>query len=545
MVMIRKLKKFFYERPTVIALILSSIISFLIIFSAAEKPSIIGMPIYLLQYHCPGPGTWDSPPTPSHGSTITTNYFAVQFTSSVPLLYAYVVRPSHGDIWSMSGGPLVWSAFFPPQPDGWQRIYPIGWCYMGGNFSAEYLMRYFFIDTTGPYIGFFEEPYPPRSRATPPHGAIITDSRNITILAWAMDNRGPGYVANCTLVWLGSEEPMEMSGTTPTNCIKDKTNLANGVYFYYVKATDAFGHLSSSPIRNFTIAVPLVLTLNYPTPANNFVQAQAWVYVNVTSNEALDIAILEWQGSNYTMSGSGTNWFYNKTGLSDGSYSYKVYGNRSDTGVWGVSETRIVNVRIAHPPSLNIWKVGNMMKLNWSQVPEAEGYKIWYSENLTWIISLNESNAPEANVTLVGATNTTWYDTTAMEVKERYYTVASYKGNLLNFTGATVGKYNITIYDEASIGQTLISFPLEQNITLSELLPSANNFAFIYTVNETAREAWLYAYFFNGNWITTASANLTYLEAGKGYYFDRFKEMQTFDYERNRKRKPEKRWDEW
>jgi len=119
---------------------------------------------------------------------------------------------------------------------------------------------------------------------------------------------------------------------------------------------------------------PPTITFGAPTPANNSEVTVSYVFVNITLDETGSSALLNWNGTNETMLGSGTNFFLNKTNLADGVYTYKVYAN--DTiGNMGVSETRMVTVNTVPdttPPVITITSPENKtyatktIDLNWS-----------------------------------------------------------------------------------------------------------------------------------------------------------------------------------
>ncbi|GEM_PF-1585395 len=92
---------------------------------------------------------------------------------------------------------------------------------------------------------------------------------------------------------------------------------------------------------------PPVITFVNPTPANNSVINKNYVFVNITSNEPLSNALLNWNGANITMNGQDRNWYYNVAGLSDGTYKFKVYG-KDLAGNWNVTETRVVTISRPH-----------------------------------------------------------------------------------------------------------------------------------------------------------------------------------------------------
>jgi len=104
-------------------------------------------------------------------------------------------------------------------------------------------------------------------------------------------------------------------------------------------------HRVSANITNFSLfavlglndTTPPVVTFVPPTPANNTTLRTNQITVNVTSNEVLSRAILDWSGVNYTMEGSSTSWHITITSP-NGVYHYRVYatdlaGNTNSTEV--------------------------------------------------------------------------------------------------------------------------------------------------------------------------------------------------------------------
>jgi len=82
------------------------------------------------------------------------------------------------------------------------------------------------------------------------------------------------------------------------------------------------------------------------------------------------------------------------------------------------------------------------------------------------------------------------------------------------------------------IGQTLLSLPLIENKTASDMPPPANDLAMIYTVNDSSGAArdWLYTYYSGGIW---HPAGLTHFGPGRGYHSDGFTSEVNITYERN------------
>jgi hypothetical protein len=81
-----------------------------------------------------------------------------------------------------------------------------------------------------------------------------------------------------------------------------------------------------------------------------------FVFINVTVQDNLSnvaSATLDWNGTNFTMSGSGDNFYLNQTNLSNGNYTYRVYANDT-AGNLNVSETRLVIVNFTAPKWINV-----------------------------------------------------------------------------------------------------------------------------------------------------------------------------------------------
>ena len=168
---------------------------------------------------------------------------------------------------------------------------------------------------------------------TPDNGSSVAST-------WAYINfTSDRNLSSAVLDWNGTNVTMNGSGT---NWFYNETGLVNGTYAYDVFGNDTFGNIG---VNTGTVTIDLVppqITFVSPTPANGTVLPNPWAYINITSDKNLSSAVLDWNGTNVTMSGSGTNWFYNETGLGPGNYPFKIYGN--DTlGNLNVSETRTVH----------------------------------------------------------------------------------------------------------------------------------------------------------------------------------------------------------
>jgi hypothetical protein len=230
------------------------------------------------------------------------------------------------------------------------------------------------------------------------------------------------------------------------------------------------------PQFNVSYTTALNVTFVSPTPANSATLNQSWVYVNATlANGNASAAKLDWNGTNYTMSGSGTNWYLNKTNLSSGTYTYKVYANDSGTNVFDVSETRTVTLNTDQtPPIITIINPANTtyntksnLPLNYAATDNVAVDKCWVSYD----------GGP--NSTLAGCANSTFSvsndgshyvkvfanDTSSNQNSStRYFTVdstppqwSSQQSSIPSaYSASTVSIFNITWTDAVSGVNTVL-----------------------------------------------------------------------------------------
>ncbi len=121
-----------------------------------------------------------------------------------------------------------------------------------------------------------------------------------------------------------------------------------------------------------------------PTPENNTNTSNTSIFINVTTNEILSSILLDWNGTNETMNGSGLNFYLNKTITGSGNFIYKVYGNDSANNT-GVSETRIITINNTAPTQPSLTNPANQsiqttinITINWSTSTDANGDTINY-----------------------------------------------------------------------------------------------------------------------------------------------------------------------
>ncbi|MEM3585627.1 MAG: hypothetical protein QXJ50_04555 [Candidatus Woesearchaeota archaeon] len=127
--------------------------------------------------------------------------------------------------------------------------------------------------------------------------------------------------------------------------------LSSGYCYKYIyNVSDNVGNVvsytSSNEIKVDTNTPSIIFVP--PTDGDGTATNRNYTFINVTSDKVLSSAVLEWSGTNESMLGSGNNWYKNKTGLAQGLYTYKVYGNDSANN-WGKSLQRSIIIDWTSP----------------------------------------------------------------------------------------------------------------------------------------------------------------------------------------------------
>ncbi len=125
----------------------------------------------------------------------------------------------------------------------------------------------------------------------------------------------------------------------------------------------------------------LIIQFVAPTD-NNQIVTRNYSYVNLTLSETGSVCILDWNGSNETMAGSGTSFYRNKTLLTNGNYTFSAWCNDT-SGNLNQSELRWVYINVTasditppdiviHSPSNTTYRTTSLV-FNWTT-----------SESLDW-----------------------------------------------------------------------------------------------------------------------------------------------------------------
>jgi subtilisin family serine protease len=162
-------------------------------------------------------------------------------------------------------------------------------------------------------------------------------------------------------------------------------------------------------VKNDTI--PPIITVLSP---ENIVINKNFVFINITSNEPLSIAKLEWNGVNETIFGSGTNWYKNKTGLSDANYSYRIFGidlsgNQNKTDFrWVKIDTNPPVITIVYPlNNTSYHKVNVPLNFTIDKQVQWTGYSLDSQSNKTITGKTNLTGLTNGNHSLIVYANDT------------------------------------------------------------------------------------------------------------------------------------------
>ena len=175
-----------------------------------------------------------------------------------------------------------------------------------------------------------------------PDNNSITNDNTPTHQFYFIDNEN--QTTSCTLYYNSS--PLATNSTTFNNTVTDLTvpsSVLDGVYNWYVTCDDGIS-TAQSDVRTITVdTVAPSLYYNSNTDSNG-TYSKDWVFINVTAddNVQLDSVVLEWNGVNETFDNhAGTLYWENKTGLAEGTYTFKVYANDTAGSVVSTGERAV------------------------------------------------------------------------------------------------------------------------------------------------------------------------------------------------------------
>jgi nitrous oxidase accessory protein len=111
----------------------------------------------------------------------------------------------------------------------------------------------------------------------------------------------------------------------------------------YILNENNIDYLPLSYKSDIPDTVPPTLSFTAQTPINQSILDKKWVFVSIIANKRLKTALLEWNGINGSMSGSGNIWQGRKISLENGTYKFRVWGS-DDFGNWNSTESREITI---------------------------------------------------------------------------------------------------------------------------------------------------------------------------------------------------------
>ncbi|MEM2873973.1 MAG: PGF-pre-PGF domain-containing protein [Candidatus Nanoarchaeia archaeon] len=153
------------------------------------------------------------------------------------------------------------------------------------------------------------------------------------------------------------------NGTNYTYAAPIYITFNEGVNILYAYANDTFGNLNSTFVTFTTDTTAPTVTFVNPTPGNNTNITIDYTTINITAVDtitAIHTCILDWNGTNYTMTKVGTGLSVvctrNITGLTEGNYTYQAYANDSlgNTGASGARNLQVIAPPDTTPPTISL-----------------------------------------------------------------------------------------------------------------------------------------------------------------------------------------------
>ena len=208
---------------------------------------------------------------------------------------------------------------------------------LAGN-KAFTTTRSITLDTTSPYRADYQG-------FTAANGTT-TSSDSIYIDVNGADNITG--IANYTFVLVNSTA--EINRTSQVNNVLNFTSLTDDTYRFNVTLTDYAGNKNFTLTREITIDAtnPLISFIS-PTSENSTNTTSTTVFVNVSYTEVnRQATLLNWNGTNFTMTCGSEFCNYSFSGLSDSENTYYVWINDT-TGNANQTETRLLIIDLTAP----------------------------------------------------------------------------------------------------------------------------------------------------------------------------------------------------
>ncbi|PIN83333.1 hypothetical protein COV61_03380, partial [Candidatus Micrarchaeota archaeon CG11_big_fil_rev_8_21_14_0_20_47_5] len=315
-------------------------------------------------------------------------------------------------------------------------------------------------------------------------------------------------IINFTLTGLANNITLEWNYTTNESVetgngsyYKNKSDLSDGNYTYRILANHtARGGWNYSETRLVRID-----TL-YPNGsfsegslANGTMQNSTSAIINITSSESLANATLNWNGTHYLMYGNGTEWHLNRTGLSDGNYSYFAYITDLVNNT-NITETRALYIDATTPSiyALLIYNITNESATVYFNASENVNATSYYGFSTGAMLNTSNSTSfsISKNISLLSLLPASAYYTKLKVCDWAYNCI--YSSNY-SFTTSQIEQFNLSANSSYQINATSANATItisainasSWSLNISTSQTSQNNFS-IGGMNETGVQKFIY-----------------------------------------------------
>jgi hypothetical protein len=207
-----------------------------------------------------------------------------------------------------------------------------------GSSSNVSETRYFSINDTQPPI--ITSNFPPQQYST--------SSTSINFNWTAIDNADASLLCNLTIDGNVNASNIGSQNNSATNYTV--TGFANGLHSWNVTCWDNASNINTSETRNFTVDIQAPSIYYNPNTDANGTYSKNWIFVNITCSDLhKDTILLNWNGINESFDNQdGDIYWENKTGLSDGTYTFYAWCNDT-AGNSNSTETRAIIIDTTAP----------------------------------------------------------------------------------------------------------------------------------------------------------------------------------------------------
>lgn len=309
-----------------------------------------------------------------------------------------------------------------------------------------------FNETTEPVVA-------PIVTLNSPIDTFNSTSQIIVFNGTASDNVN---LINVSLFIDGILNETNSSGINNTNYIFTKT-LSEGSHNWTYSASDNESQTTTATVRNFTVDTKPIINVVSPTNNSNFTIST--IFFNATSSLAVDTWIVNYNGTNTTLSDINTS-----LEVEDGFHHLLLYANNSVSGIFGLNDTIFFSVD-ATEPSLNVTAPTGLINfgvlfinetLNWN-VTDTNIDSCFYDYNFT-------------NRTVACADNTTTFELSSQRNLTFYAndTFGNLVSNFTNWSYLIFG--NSRTFNASSFETEAESFSI--NITTNGTAPTNANLVY-------------------------------------------------------------------